>query len=130
MEANLLTFFGPIIIALIALGGSVLLFFQNRSTNKRLEGQTSQTIAIEKEKLDGLVLDRAKSLYEGMIAQLEAQATKLRATIDELEKDLMEERSETAKLRQRIRELEDQADSLEEEIYQLKLKLDRIIQNG
>jgi hypothetical protein len=91
MDANLLTFFGPIIIALIALGGSVLLFFQNRSTNKRLEGQTTQTIAIEKEKLDGLVLDRAKSLYEGMINQLEAQATKLRDTIERLEKDLDED---------------------------------------
>jgi septal ring factor EnvC (AmiA/AmiB activator) len=129
MEASLLTFFGPIIIALIALGGSVLLFFQNRSTNKRLEGQTKETIAIEKEKLDGLVLDRAKSLYEGMIHQLESQATKLRETIERLEGDLDEEREENTKLRLRVRELEDQADTLEEEVYQLKIKLDRIVQN-
>lgn len=127
MDANLLTFVGSIIVALIALGGSVLVFFQNRSTNKRLESQTSQTIAIEKEKLDGLVLDRAKTLYEGMIAQLQAQATNLREIIDNLEKDLIEERSENSTLRQRVRQLEDQADSLEEEIYQLKLKLDRLV---
>ncbi len=122
MEPNLLTTLGPIIVALIALGGSVLLFFQNSS-------QTNKSIGIEKEKLDGLVLDRAKSLYEGMINQLEIQAEKLRENIERLEKDIAEERGESTKLRLRIKELENEKDILEEDIYQLKLRLSRLENN-
>ena len=83
-------------------------------------------MALEKTKLDGVALDRAKALYEGMIAQLESQVTKLRAVIDDLEKDLDEEREENTQLRAKIRDLEDKTDELEEEIYQLKLKLTRL----
>lgn len=116
-----------IIVAIIGLGGPLFLWLQNRSNNKRLIEQANATIAIEKEKLDGVIMDRSKTLYDGMINQLEAQATKLRSTIDELEKDLKEERAENTQLRQRIRELEDQADRLDDEIYKLKLQLDRIV---
>lgn len=115
-----------IIVALISLGSPIFLYFQNRANNNRLLKNDTNVIALEKEKLDGLVLDRAKTLYEGMIAQLEIQATKLRATIDNLEKDLDEERDDNFKLRQRIRELEMQVSDLESQIYQLKQQLSRL----
>lgn len=121
--------FNILIVALISLGGPLLLFLQNKANNKRLENNDRNVVQLEKEKLDGLVLDRAKALYEGMISQLEAQATKLRQTIDCLEKDLDEEREDNYKLRQRIKDLENQADGLEDEIYKLKTKLDRLIEN-
>lgn len=116
-----------IIVAVISLGGPLFLWLQNRGNNKRLEAQANATMQIEKEKLDGLVMDRSKTLYDGMINQLEAQATKLRGTIERLEKELDEEREENAKLRLSIRELENQADKLDDEIFQLKVKLSRLI---
>lgn len=115
-----------IFVAIIGLGSPVFLYFQNRANNKRLAVNDNNVIALEKEKLDGLVLDRARTLYEGMISQLETQATKLRDTIGRLETDLDEEREDNYKLRQRIKDLENQADVLEDQIYQLKLRLDRI----
>jgi|SRR6187551_1383634 len=117
-----------VVVAVIGLGGPTFIYFQNKQNNKRLEKNDANVMAIEKEKLDGLVMDRSKALYDGMINQLEAQVTKLRQTIDYLEKDLEEERGENTKLRQRIRELEDQADNLDEEIYQLKVKLTRLLE--
>ncbi len=115
-----------IVVALIGSGSSLFLFFQNRANNKRLAANDLSLMALEKTKLDGVALDRAKALYEGMIAQLESQVTKLRAVIDDLEKDLDEEREENTQLRAKIRDLEDKTDELEEEIYQLKLKLTRL----
>jgi len=115
-----------VVVALISLGGPIFLYFQNKSNNKRLQVNDKNVIALEKEKLDGLVLDRAKTLYEGMISQLEAQASKLRAVIDDLEKDLAEEREDNVRLRQRIRELEMKVADLEDQRYKLKVQLDRL----
>lgn len=118
--------FNIIIVAIISLGTPILLYFQNRSTNSRLQRNDNNVIALEKEKLDGLVLDRARTLYEGMIAQLEAQAVKLRATIDSLEKDLDEEREDNIRLRLKIREFELRVAELESQISQLKTSLQKL----
>ena len=115
-----------IVVAVISLGGPLFLYFQNRQNNKRIQANDLNVIALEKEKLDGAVLDRAKMLYEGMIHQLEAQAIKLREAIERLEREIDEEREDNYKLRQRIRELENQADTLEDEVSQLKVQLTRL----
>lgn len=112
---------------IVPLGVAVVAFVQstkaNRSTAESAERAAEHAAELERNKIEADAYNRAKTIYEAGIAQLEKQLDRLHSQLERLETRLTQEQDVSAGLRGEVSELQRQINGLERTVGELRRRL-------
>lgn len=84
---------------------------------------STRATSIESSKVDAAAFERAKSIYEGSLRELERQLERMREQFDRVNAQLATEQDTSSALRSQLRTLRSHVEELERTVNDLRLQL-------
>ncbi|MBO2461659.1 hypothetical protein [Actinomadura violacea] len=110
----------PIVVAVVAYRQAVA---ANRITAQQAERAAARQAALERSKVDAEAYNRAKTIYEAALVQLERQIDRLQGQSDRLGEQLAREQDTSNTLRSQVQTMNAQIRELERTVAGLRRQL-------